>query len=309
MAGGREMAPRTISLRTYLLLLVVGTLLPAVAIAAFLASRVAADNREEVERRLLEAARAEAAIIDAELTGSIRALQGLAQSDRLTNDDLSGFYTQAVGLLTTQPAWTAVSLATPAGRQIANTERPLGSQLPFGTDAQSVEQAARLQQPAVGNLRIGGVSGQWGFAVRVPVVRDGRVRYIVSAWITSRSFQAALRRQRTTDDWTRGVLDATGVIVARSRESDRFVGRKGVTELLQTADGRDEGVYRGLSLDGIAVYSAFSRAPVSRWLAGVSVPASTIDAPFRQSVFTLSLIALLLFGVGGAGAFTIARRL
>jgi len=309
MSDGSSPAPRTFSLRAFLLLLVVGTLLPAVVIAAFLARRVAADNREAVERRLLEAARAQAAIVDAELGGTIRALQGIAESDRLTVDDLHGFYVQAAELLGTQPSWNAVSLAAPDGHQILNTERPFGSELPFGTDRDSVSRAARLRLPAIGNLRVGGVSGQLGFAVRVPVVRDDRVRYIVSAWITSRSFASVLRRHEIPDDWTRGVLDAAGVVVARSRDADRFVGRQGAADFLRQSGVDDAGVFRGTSLDHIPVYSAFSRAPMSRWTAGVSVPAAAIDAPFRQSVIALSAVALLLLALGGAGAFAIARQL
>ncbi|HZP48336.1 MAG TPA: ATP-binding protein [Vicinamibacterales bacterium] len=309
MGDTRAGTPRTLSLRAYLLLLVVGTLVPTVVLAAFLASRVVVDNRETVERRLLEAARSQATLVDAELAGTIRALQGLSESDRLTVDDLAGFYQQAVALLATQPAWTGVSVATPAGRQIANTERPLGSTLPFGTDAASVERAARTQMPAIGNLRIGGVSGQWGFAVRVPVIRDGTVRYIVSAWITSRSFASAVRRQGLSDDWTYAVLDAAGTIVVRSRDGDRFVGQQGSTAFFRRASLGDEGVMRGTSLDGVPVYSALIHAPMSHWYAGVAAPASVIDAPFRQSLLALSALSLLLLGVGGAGAFAVARRL
>ena len=57
--------------------------LPVMCVAAVLVSRVVADNRVEAERRLLEAARSGAAVVDAELQGTIRALQGLAESDRL----------------------------------------------------------------------------------------------------------------------------------------------------------------------------------------------------------------------------------
>ena len=47
----------TFSIRAHLLLLVIGTLLPAVVIAAVLVRRVVADNRTAVEQRLLETAR------------------------------------------------------------------------------------------------------------------------------------------------------------------------------------------------------------------------------------------------------------
>src|ERR1044071_1787635 len=120
---------RTFSLRAHLLLLVIGTLVPTLAVMGFLVRRVVSDNREAIERRLLEAAHAEAILVDAELTGTIRALQGLGLSDRLTADDISSFYAQAQELLPMQATWTAVTLSDPAGHQIAHTSRPLGDAL------------------------------------------------------------------------------------------------------------------------------------------------------------------------------------
>src|SRR5689334_4793727 len=120
-SGGRS--DRTFSLRAHLLLLVLGTMVPALVVAAVLVRRVVADNRKSVETELLDSARSSAAVVGAELGGTIRALQGLAESDRLTAGDLAGFYTQAKRLQATQPTWTAVSLSTPDGRQILNTSR------------------------------------------------------------------------------------------------------------------------------------------------------------------------------------------
>jgi signal transduction histidine kinase/ActR/RegA family two-component response regulator len=302
--------PGTFSVRAYLLVLVIGTTLPAVVVAAFLVRRVVADNRQAVERRLLEAARAEAAIVDAELSGTIRALQGLAQSDRLTNGEIAAFYMQAQRLLATQPAWSAVSLATLDGQQIAYTARPFGDPLPMVVDRDSFHRAIRKKSPAIGNLRVGQITHQFGFVVRVPAVRDDRVVYVLSAWITSHSFASVLRRQAfLPDEWVRGVVDAGAVLVARSRDADRFVGQKGTAGFRQRYELADEGVYRDVSLDGAAVYSAFSRAPVSRWVAAVAAPASSVDAGFRHSMIALAVDAVLLIGLGGGGTYLISRRI
>jgi signal transduction histidine kinase/ActR/RegA family two-component response regulator len=301
---------RTFSLRAHLLLLVIGTMLPVVLVAAFLVHRVVVENRDAVERRLLEAARVGAAIVDAELGGSIRALQGLGQSDRLTNGQFPAFYVQAQRLLATQPAWSAVSLAKIDGRQIAYTARPFGDPLPMVIDRDSFDRAIREKTPAIGNLRVGQVTRQPGFVVRVPVIRDDQVLYVVSAWITSRGFAKVLRREASlSDEWVRGVVDAGGVLVARSRDPDRFVGQKGTAGFLQRYELADEGVYRGVSLDAVPVYSAFSRAPMSRWIAGVAVPTSIVDAGFRQSMIALAIVALLLIGLGGGGTYLISRRI
>jgi signal transduction histidine kinase/CheY-like chemotaxis protein len=310
MTGPARHPVRAFSLRAHLLLLVVGTLLPTLVVAGVLVRRVVADNREAVERRLLEAARAEAAIVDAELVGTIRALQGLGQSDRLTADDIPNFYTQAQGLLATQPTWAAVTLLTPDGRQIVNTARPLGDPLTVVVDRESFTRAVQTRTPAIGNLRVGQVTRQLGFPVRVPVVRGNRVVYVVSAWITSANFASVLRREASlSDDWVRGIVDADGVVVARSRDAERFVGQKGTAAFLERYQAAEQGVYRDVALDGTAVYGAFSRAPASQWTAGIGAPASAVDASFRESMIALAAVAVLLLGVGGGGTYFISRRI
>jgi signal transduction histidine kinase len=311
MIDGRDVAPRTFSIRAHLLLLVLGTFVPGVVLVGFLARTVVADNRAAVESRLLEIARFGAAQVDAELVGTTRALQGLAESDRLTADDLPGFYQQATALLAVQPSWSAVSVAGTDGRQLANTERPFGIALPFGTDRESVARVVHTKAPAIGNLRIGGVSGQWGFAVRVPAIRGGAVRYIVSAWITSQKFGERLRRQSASlpDGWIRGVTDSANALVARSAEGDRYAGRPANTAFSERAATANEGVFRTETLDGAPVYSAFSRAPVSRWVAGVAAPRAIVEAKFRDSWLALLALTLILLAAGGAGTYVVSRRI
>jgi len=300
---------RSFSLRTHLLLLVIGTTLPALLVAAILARRVVAGNQTTLEQRLLEAAHAEAAIVDAELLGTIRALQGLSTSDRLTDRQLPEFYAQAQQLLRSQPIWSAISLSTPDGQQILNTARPPGEPLPFVTDVESFRQTVTTKSPSVGNLRKGNVTDTLGFPVRVPVIRGDRVIYVMSAWITSQKLGDVLLQSPTlSDEWVRGVVDAGGILVARSRDAERFVGQRGNPEFLERSSVTNEGVYRGVALDGTRVYGSFSRAPVSRWLAGVAVPASIVDAPLRQSSMAIGVIVLLLLALGGGGTYIISRR-
>ena len=164
--------------------------------------------------------------------------------------------------------------------------------------------------PVIGNLQRGQISHQMGFVVRVPVLRDGRVAYVLTAWMTAQRFAEVLRRQAPlSDEWVRGVVDDNGAIVARSRDPERFVGQQSTRASRRRHDEGDEAVFRDVSLDGTEIYGAFSRAPISHWIAGVSVPASSVDARFRESMTALAAIAALLLGVGGGGAYFISRGL
>jgi signal transduction histidine kinase/ActR/RegA family two-component response regulator len=301
---------RTFSLRTHLLFLVIATALPVMLVGAVLVSRVITDNRLEAERRLLEAARAGAAVVDAELQGTIRALQGLAESDHLVDAELVEFRGLAGRVMATQPTWAAVSLSSLDHRQIVNTRRPMGDPLPDVTDLDSFDRAVRTRAPAIGALHVGEISQERGFLVRVPVLRAGQVIYVLSTWITSQGFSSVLRRQAPfPDEWTRGVVDTSGVVVARSRDPERYVGQKGTPAFLARYDETPEGVYRDVALDGTSVYGAYSRAPMSRWIAGVAVPSAVVDAAFRQSMVALAAMTLLLLSIGGGGTYLLSRQI
>jgi signal transduction histidine kinase/ActR/RegA family two-component response regulator len=302
-------AGRIFSLRTHLLFLVIATALPVMLVGAVLVSRVITGNRLEAERRLLEAARAGAAVVDAELQGTIRALQGLAESDRLADAQLAEFRGQAERVMATQPTWAAVSLSALDHHQIVNTRRPMGDPLPEVTDLDSFDRAVRTRAPAIGTLHVGKISQERGFLVRVPVLRGGQVVYVLSAWITSPGFSSVLRLQAFPDEWTRGVVDTSGIVVARSRDPERYVGQKGTPAFLARYGDTPEGVYRDVALDGTPVYGAYSRAPLSQWIAGVAVPAPVVDAAFRQSMIALAAMTLLLLSIGGGGTYLLSRQI
>lgn len=79
----------------HLLLLVLGAVLPGSLLAALLISRTFSTNRAVIERRLLDSARVNAAALDHEFDGVIRAFQALATSPALDEGALEAFYHEA----------------------------------------------------------------------------------------------------------------------------------------------------------------------------------------------------------------------
>ena len=298
-------------LRVHLLFLVVGTLLPTLALSGVLTLRVIRDGREAMRRQLLEVARAEAAIVDSELLGTIRALRALAESETLRTGDLDGFRDEAGRVKQTQPSWSDVVLNTPNGVAVANVATSFGAVVPSMIEGNSLAQIGATRQPLIGNLRGGTDSGeQLAFPVHVPVMREGRLVYILSAVITPDRLADLLRRQSLpSDEWVRGVVDNSGVLVARTRDPERFVGQKGTPAFLKRYSTLNEDVYRDNTLEGVPVYGAYSRAPMSHWIVGVAVPVAVIDAGFRQSLLVVTMFGLFLLGIGLIGAFEVSRRI
>jgi signal transduction histidine kinase len=301
---------RSLPLRWHLVLLVVGTLLPVVAFGAAVVHRLARSERAAAERRLTQSARDLAAVVDRETSGTFRALSALGQSERLDRGDLAAFREEARRVLATQPAWLAVLLFAPDGRQLLDSSAPPGAPLLGASEPASLERVLRLRKPVVGDLAQGRRSGNLAFPVRVPVVRGGELRYVLTAVLTPQAIESLVAHELTgPEEWTRTVVDGKGVIVARTRDPERFVGKPGTPAFLQRILRAREGLSPSTTLDGTPVYTAFSRARLSDWTVLVAVPREVLDGPVRRSLLLFAGIGLALLAVSGTGAFLFSRRL
>lgn len=69
-----------------------------------------------------------------------------------------------------------------------------------------------------------GPNGNLAFPVRVPVVRDGAVRYVLTAVVRPEAIADVLARQSIPEGWAVSIFDAGNTRVARSREDERYRG-------------------------------------------------------------------------------------
>ncbi|HET9225469.1 MAG TPA: hybrid sensor histidine kinase/response regulator, partial [Thermoanaerobaculia bacterium] len=272
---------RTFPLRWHLVLLVVGLLLPAVVFGALIAHRLSLSERAVAERRLVRSARDLAMDVDREMSSAIRTLLALAASERLERGDLQGFHLEARRVAKAQPSWKEVLVLAPDGRQ--------------------------TQQPAVGDLARD-ADGMLAFPVRVPVVHDGKLRYVLTAVITPDLLASFVGRMSSQEEWTRTVVDRNGIVVARTREPERFVGKPGTPSFIRILREAQEGLRPSVTLDGQLVYTAFSHAPLSGWAAIIAVPREVVDGPAQRSLLAAGGAGLAVLLVSGLGAFLLSRR-
>jgi hypothetical protein len=69
--------------------------------------------------------------------------------------------------------------------------------------------------------------------VSVPVVRDGRIRYVLAASLSPDVMAGMLREQRLPGTWTATIVDRKKVIIARTRDGQRLTGTPASTMLTQ----------------------------------------------------------------------------
>ena len=296
-------------LRWYLVIVVTGAMLPLVAFTTLVVVRLSGYERAAVERDLVETATALATDLERSVRATVSTLEAMAQSRALDGADLEAFYAEAQRVLPTQAHWRAVIVLTPSGQQLMNTLRPLGTPLPAANDPDSLLRVIGTRQPVLGDLTRGRVDGSWAFPVRVPVLREGDIKYVLTATLTADALAGVIRHARGRHaEWTRALVDRRGIIGARTRAPEAYVGKAATPEFIRLTAQSEYGIYRDTTIDGADVYVAFARAPRSDWTAAIAVPVSVVDAPPRRQLAAVGGLGVALLAISGAGAFVFARR-
>ena len=266
-----------VPLRRRLFLLAAAGIVPLVVMSGIGLYALAQQQRAQSERIAIELARALATAVDGELRGAMSVVQSLATVVALEQDDLPGFRDRAARVLATQPHWVAVFLADPAGRRLVDTRFPPGTKLPPIIERESFDRVVRTRAPAVGNLGRS-PAGLLLFPVRAPFLRNGELRYVVTALVKPEVIRQVVQRQRVPSDWIISIFDANGLRVARSRaHEENLGGRASVTLQAIMARGGDEGVGQTLDLEGGRNYASFSRLKESGWAVAPGIPASFVE--------------------------------
>jgi PAS domain S-box-containing protein len=290
-------------LRSHLVLLTTGTLLPIIIFAVVIAVSLARREQETFERGATDRIRALLTAVDKELDGSISTLEALATARRLETDDLSGFYERATPILESQPEWSTINLALPSGQEVLDLLRPFGAELPMIQERASFDQVLQTGKPAVGYLVRDPLTNQYELSVRVPVSRNGVIKYVLSAVVKPQTFSALLAPQKLPHDWIGVVLDGNKRFVTRTMNPERNLGQPASKGLQAALTHSPEGWFRGTTVENMDVYTTYSRSSFSGWTVAIGIPAATVQASLRRSVFSVSLLGLVFLVLGMALAW------
>ncbi len=296
------------TIRSHLFLLALCVIVPVLAFAAYVSVRLLEQNRTAIQNGATDRARAMMTAVDAELKGSISSLQALATSRAVEAGDLRTFHEEAERVRLSQPSWSRISLATASDmRQILNTARPFGTVLPAIAESSDVESMLETRSPLVGNVVTGPVLGVPLIQVRVPVMKNGEVAYILSAGIQPQSFESLIRQQNLPAGWVMAIADGNRRFVARipSRPAGSPVAEVFGSAML----GAPQGWNRGTTVEGQDTYQAHFTSPYSRWTVGLAIPAGIVNAGAVRSGWLLTLGAILSILIATLIALVIGRRI
>ena len=296
-------------LRSHLFVLILATALPLLAFGLVASALLVRHQEDNFAAAVKDRNRAFMSAVDAELNGSILALEALGASRNLARGDLEAFLRDARAVLATQPSWRAVILQSPDGRQLVNTLRPWGTPLPLQpVEPRSLERAVRMLRPVVSSvLTVGRIVDGYGILVRVPVTRDGQAAYILTTVLRPESFESLIRSQRLPEGWASGLVDAEGRLIARI--PSKPAGTVASEDYRAAVKAAPEGWYRGRTIEGADTYTAHVTSALSGWSVGFAIPASLVNGGAKHAAWLMGGGVLVSLAVALGLALWLGRRI
>ena len=282
------------SLRAYLALLVTAAVLPVALFAVWLTVTVAREQRDTQRGRLQDAARAVAVAIERDLRDDVQTLQTVAASSSLDGPDRERLRAELQRVAAGQREWLAIRLYTPDGRCVLDTQ-DAGEAAP-APEPDPVRAVLARGAPLV--VREVGTAPS-AFAVRVPVMRDGLPRYVLSARVSAGVVSDLFGREILPARWSGSLVDGRGEVFARSPEAPPPGGASPRLPLTR-AGLRGSGGWGGRAeMPGGPVYFAYARPQLTDWHVVLAAPVAVLDGAWMRSLAALAGggVALLLVGV------------
>jgi two-component sensor histidine kinase len=295
------------TVRRRLLLMALSLVVPATIFMALLARAQFGESRARYERQLVATTRALVLATDRQIGQGQSILQTLAVSPALISGDIPAFERQARAAVQGGDGWIVL---LDNERQLVNTRWPAGAPTPRIGLPDYRWQTIRAGRTSVSNLVRPRKTDPFPpfVSIDMPVIVDGKL-YDLAYQQPPKAFSSIFAAQNIPQSWTASIVDGNASLLARSKDIDRFIGRKVSGELLAAMALGNEGVALSHTLDGTATLSAFSRSSTSGWSFIVGVPRTELSRANWSSVGWLTAASLLLLAIGAAVALAVSREI
>ncbi|MDR7048992.1 signal transduction histidine kinase/CheY-like chemotaxis protein [Duganella sp. 3397] len=307
--GEQKYVARLPTIRSQIYSLVWACALPAILGFALLTNNFIVRERKTIQQDTLITARALIQAVDRDLNTGITVALALANSPSIDNRDFAAFYRQATEVLRPEfPGYNFV-LHDHDSVQLLNTARPYGELYPDPLSAARIAQVFQTGKPLISNLFYAGALKRPLAAIHAPVIRDGKVVYVISVAFVPERLGQVLREQLLPANRVTGIFDANGVLVARTHDPEKYVGQHVSPTLLSQFRLRQEDAIEATTLEGIPVYSMYSRSQQSGWAVVIGVPRSAVYAEVFDSITWIMAFLALVTAAGFGVAWHFARNI
>lgn len=293
------MTTRVQPIGRYVALLCLGTVVPTILCSALLLQQLVADQRVQAASRAQGSADRLATLLDSKLLSLTAVVQALATSPLLDAGDVAAFRSQA--RRATEGQDYGLVLQTGQGERLLDTSSSIGLAASSPGASQALEAQSQSGRTSVSNA-YRDASGRPLISISVPVMKDGAVRYVLSATQSPSRLLASISPPNANRTWRIELVDRNGAqsasigpsvarggphALAKSRVSDWRLALRGPRSgafSLATGRARDRIIAFGVltTLVGLAAAMLLGRA-MSRSLKRVGDSAHALAGNGRAS--------------------------
>jgi two-component system CheB/CheR fusion protein len=261
-------------------------ILPVLIFSGLLLRYYAAAEHRRIEGRALAAARDFASTIDRDLAARVARLGVLAGSPAARRGDVAAFdeHARLVGPTDGYRIFL-IDLSADGDDQTTWLVDLVRRRLPAEAGGAFVSDLA-IPARASPQLVVG---------VPVEGTTDSKRLAVVSAEPPDR-LRTLLQRASLDERWRVALLDATGRIITRSHDADRFETFEVPRQLL-VLSSPPRGVTRTIGLEGYEVYRAHAFLTEANWQAVVSIPVESVEGPLQTTWRLFGLAGATLLGL------------
>jgi signal transduction histidine kinase len=244
-------------------------------------------------------------IIEREIDRRASTARTLGASHALRDDRLEDFHAEAVAATAGTDSWVIL---------VTSREELVNTRLPFSADT-------RIPRPELSPMIVSGpprtffapvgpVTHGPVVAVLAPELAVAPPRYDVGVAFEPRSIQALVDdEQKDVPSSLVSVIDARQLIIARSRDPEKWVGRSAGVEILRRAREGIEGFLDSRTLDGVDSLTYTSRPNRYGWTVIVATPKASLNLTARRLTVQAVEAAGVLLLIGLALGLSVSRRI
>ena len=289
------MGSAPVSIRRYLMLIVLSALLPTGLFAAGLVYFLWDYQQSHRHQEQLGRVRALASVVEGEVQSTVARLQVLASDRQLQASSLEAFHQRLQEQLRQSQDWSNLVLLSSEG-QLLNASVPYGTPLPSSGNHAYQRLAFESGDPVISDLFIARVRGTPTVGVALPVLRDGKVAFVLVAGLMLDYLSTRLNSV-VPGEGVAGLFDRQHRFIARSRDPQPYIGKPPGELLLAAMKEQHEGVLRSLTREGEPTFTAFTRL-AEGWHIAVATPSAPLDRALARYLALVGGAWLAMLGLG-----------
>jgi hypothetical protein len=296
---------RGLSLNGYMMMLIAAILLPMLALVAIIAWDYGTAARRTIEAQRLDVAGNLEIMIDREIERTVGFLDGLSNATGLRTNRAD--VVERVTFLARDRGFTALGVYDLNGQPMAASA---GLSPRVSAEMVGLAEIKSGRRHFVSNLIADAGERPGLFFVSVPMRVEGRVVAMLSGGMSPSRLQRLFAEAGLRDGWNAGIVDRNGILLARSRQPEIFVGLEAQKPMVEAARGTAvSGLFDVIDRDGVSVKNAFERSSTTGWTAAVAVPSDIVEAPLRRTALIMTATGVVMTLLSLVAAFAVSSHL